>query len=63
MQCVFVIGKYFTVFTMLDSKGIFLPYSRVTSRESGLMTMMQMICTDCDGKIPVFIRSGYEKQF
>ena len=23
----------------------------------------QMICTDCDGKIPVFIRSGYEKQF
>ena len=23
----------------------------------------QMICTDSDGKIPVFIRSGYEKQF
>lgn len=23
----------------------------------------QMICTNCDGKIPVFIRSGYEKQF
>ena len=33
-------GKYFTVFTMLDSEGGFLPYSRVTSRETGLMTMM-----------------------
>ena len=41
VQCVFTIGKYFTVFTTLDSEGIFLPYSRVTSGETGSMTMTE----------------------
>ena len=40
VQCVFTIGKYFTVFTTLDSEVEFLLYSRVTSRETGLITMI-----------------------
>ena len=42
VQCVFTIGKYFTVFTTLDSGVGFLPYSRVTSRETGLITMIDL---------------------
>ena len=45
MQCVFTIRKYFTVFTTLDLEGGFLPYSCVTSREAGLMTMMAVSYT------------------
>lgn len=42
VQCVFTIGKYFTVFTTLDSGVEFLLYSRVTSRETGLITMIDL---------------------
>ena len=42
VQCVFTIGKYFTVFATLDSGVGFLPYSRVTSRETGLITMIDL---------------------
>lgn len=42
MQCVFAIGKYFTVFATLVSGVGFLPYSRVTSRETGLITMIDL---------------------
>ena len=42
VQCVFTIGIYFTVFTTLDSGVGFVAYSRVTSRETGLITMIDL---------------------
>ena len=55
VQCVFTIGKYFTVFATLDSGVGFLPCSCETSKGYGTMVITAKQGFNHQGRVPVFI--------